>query len=181
MLENPQGNSHNQVHVTTTRIVVKPYSEGSCLSFVDVGVTGWIKIVRGATDLGGLRSGNRSASCIDFYFRGWVTQVPTLQSQLHFHQGYPRRRGIHFCFGGCAVTVTSGNTEWLFYTDLKTSFVLRIHCEVKYSWSCMNHMNKPLIKSKRLPVCSLIFSFENCPLINVHTWNRNQSKHNRPS
>jgi len=41
----------------------------------------------GAVDLGGLPSGNRSASCIDFYFHGWVIWVSALQSQLGCHQG----------------------------------------------------------------------------------------------
>lgn len=51
----------------------------------------------GAVDLGELPSGNRSASCIDFYFHGWVIWVPALQSQLGYHQGQLGRQGICFC------------------------------------------------------------------------------------
>lgn len=51
----------------------------------------------GAVDLGGLPSGNRSASCIDFYFHGWVIWVSALESQLGCHQGQLGRQGICFC------------------------------------------------------------------------------------
>lgn len=73
----------------------------SCLLFVHICVTGW-KVEcdsqpAGAVDLGGLPSGNRSASCIDFYFHGWVIWVSALESQLGCHQGQLGRRGICFC------------------------------------------------------------------------------------
>lgn len=68
-------------------------------------------------DLGGLRSGNRSASCIDFYFRGWVLRVPAHQSQLRCHQGQLRRQAITFCFHREIVNVSSGNTGCSWYSE----------------------------------------------------------------
>lgn len=71
------------------------------LLFVCICVTGWKAECdsqpAGAVDLGGLPSGNRSASCIDFYFHGWVIWVSALESQLGCHQGQLGRRGICFC------------------------------------------------------------------------------------
>lgn len=74
-----------------------------CLLFVYICVTGWRAECdsqpAGAVDLGGggLPSGNRSASCIDFYFHGWVIWVSALKSQLGCHQGQLGRQGICFC------------------------------------------------------------------------------------
>lgn len=60
----------------------------------------------GAVDLGGLPWGNRSASCIDFYFHAWVIWVPALQPQLGRHQGQLGRRGI--CFSSIGFTLRAG-------------------------------------------------------------------------
>lgn len=72
-----------------------------CLLFVYICVTGWkaecdSQLAR-AVDLGGLPSGNRSASCIDFYFHGWVIWVSALELQLGCHQGQLGKQGICFC------------------------------------------------------------------------------------
>lgn len=67
-----------------------------------------------AVDLGELPSGNRSASCIDFYFHGWLIWVSALESQLGCHQGQLGRQGICFCLHqfhtvsryGCVVRIS---------------------------------------------------------------------------
>lgn len=72
----------------------------------------------GAVDLGGLPSGNGSASCIDFYFHGWVIWVSALESQLGCHQGQLGRQGICFCLHQFHTVSRYRCAVWIFFICL---------------------------------------------------------------